>query len=202
MADGDQNELAKAAKHYWADAGYAPGGTIREVDYKAASRGQDPIFAGIKIVDCDTHVTEAPDLFTSRAPARLKDKVPHIRRVDGADRWFVGDKNFGRIGGNVVGADNNKLLGRVGFPTFEQGHPGATQTKARLQAMDDMGIYAQICYHNSGVTQAGSLMSLNDNELAVAVIKMFNDAAHEREIESGQRLFSLALLPIWDKAEM
>jgi predicted TIM-barrel fold metal-dependent hydrolase len=202
MADGDQIELAQAAKRYWADEGYDPGGVIREVDYDAASRGLDPTFAGIKIVDCDTHITEPPDLFTSRAPAKFKDKVPHVRRVNGADRWFVGDRDFGRTGGNVLRADHNKLLGRLAFPTLDEGHPGAFDTKARLRMMDDMGIYAQICYQNSGVTQAGSLMTLGNNELAVAVIQMFNDAAHERELESGQRLFSLAHLPIWDKAAM
>jgi predicted TIM-barrel fold metal-dependent hydrolase len=202
MADGDPKELAQAARRYWADEGYDTGGLIREVDRKDALRPMNPAFAGIKIVDCDTHISEPPDLFTSRAPAKLKDKVPRIRRVDGADRWFVGDRNFGRTGGNVIRADHNKLLGRLGFQTLEEGHPGASYTKDRLQWMDEVGIYAQICYQNSGVTQAGSLMSLGDNELAVAIIQMFNDAAYEREAESGQRLFSLALLPIWDKAAM
>ena len=59
--------------------------------------------------------------------------------------------------------------------------------------MDDMGIYAQICYQNSGVTQAGSLMSLGNNDLAVTIVKIYNDAGIERQIESGQRLFTLAI---------
>ena len=65
-----------------------------------------------------------------------------------------------------------------------------------------MGVYAQICYQNSGVTQAGSLMSLGDNDLALTIIKIYNDAAAERQEESGQRLFTLAHLPLWDKAAM
>jgi len=202
MADGDLNELATAAKRYWADAGHDPGGIIREVDYKAHSRGLNPAFEGIKIVDCDTHFSEPPDVFTSRAPAKFKDRVPHVRRVDGVDHWFVGDRDFGWPGGNVIRKDKNKLLGRLAFNTFEEGDPGAYRVKERLQAMDDMGVYAQICYQNSGVTQAGSLMSLGDNELAVTIIKLFNDAAFDRQDESGQRLFSLAHLPIWDKAAM
>jgi hypothetical protein len=112
---------------------------------------------GVKIVDCDTHVTEAPDMFTKRAPAKFKGKVPEVRRVDGVDRWFVGDRNFGSLGGNVIRADNNKLLGRLAFPTIGEGHIGAWDNKARVQSMDDMGVYAQICFQNSGVTQAGSL---------------------------------------------
>lgn len=202
MADDQKTELAASAKKYWSSEGYTEGGVIREVDYAAESKGLNPALAGIKIVDCDTHFTEPPDLFTSRAPASMKDRVPYIKRVDGVDKWFVGDRDFGSTGGNVIRADNNKLLGRLAFPALEQGHPGAFSVKERLQAMDDMGVYAQIIYQNSGVTQAGSLMSLRDNEVAVGVMKMFNDAAAERQVESGQRLFSLALLPIWDKATL
>jgi predicted TIM-barrel fold metal-dependent hydrolase len=198
----ETTELASAARKYWSADGYTPGGVIRKVDYKAASTGLHPSLKGIKIVDCDTHVTEAPDMFTSRAPARLKDKVPRVRRVKGVDRWFVGDRDFGTLGGNVIAADNNKLLGRLAFPTIDEGHPSAHDTKQRLRAMDDMGVYAQICYQNSGVTQAGSLMTLGDPELALSVIKIYNDAAAERQQESGQRLFTLAHLPIWDQAEM
>ena len=118
------------------------------------------------------------------------------------DRWFVGNRDFGSMGGNVIRADNNKLLGRLAFPTIEEGHQGAHNVKARLRAMDDMGVYAQICYQNSGVTQAGSLMSLGDMELAETVIRIYNDAAAERQKESGQRLFTLAHLPLWDQAAM
>ena len=198
----EKTDLASDARKYWSAGGYTKGGVIRQVDYAAASKGLHPSLEGIKIVDCDTHITEAPDMFTSRAPAALKDKVPRVRRVNGVDRWFIGDRDFGTLGGNVIAADNNKLLGRLAFQTIEEGHKGAHDTKHRLQAMDDMGVYAQICYHNSGVTQAGSLMSLRDNDLAVSVIKIYNDAAAERQEESGQRLFTLAHLPIWDKAAM
>jgi predicted TIM-barrel fold metal-dependent hydrolase len=202
MTDDATTELASAARKYWSSEGYTAGGILREVDYAAASKGLNPALQGIKIVDCDTHMTEAPDLFTARAPAKYKDKVPKVRRVNGVDRWFVGDRDFGSLGGNVIRADNNKLLGRLAFPTIDEGHPSAYQVKPRLQAMDDMGVYAQICYQNSGVTQAGSLMALGDNELAVTILKIYNDAAAERQQESGQRLFTLGHLPLWDKAQM
>ena len=202
MDEVNTKELAGAAATYWHEEGWKAGGVIREVDYAINSRGLDPALKGIKIVDTDSHVTESPDLFTSRAPAKYKDKVPKVRRVDGVDRWFVGDQNFGSLGGNVIGADHNKLLGRLAFPTMEEGHQGAHNTKARLEAMDDMGIHAQICFQNSGVTQAGSLMALGDNELAVTILRIYNDAAIERQEESGNRLFTLPHLPLWDKAAM
>ena len=202
MTEDNETALASDARKYWSAEGYTAGGVMRQVDYAAASKGLHPTLKGIKIVDCDTHFTEPPDLFTSRAPAALKDKVPQVRRVDGVDRWFVGSRDFGSLGGNVIRADNNKLLGRLAFPTIDEGHQGAHNVKARLQAMDDMGVYAQICYQNSGVTQAGSLMSLGDNALAETVIRIYNDAAAERQTESGQRLFTLAHLPLWNQAAM
>jgi uncharacterized protein len=203
MADADAKELAQSARKYWSAEGYTEGGVIREVDYSTQSGGLDPMFEGIKIVDTDTHITEAPDLFTSRAPAALKDKVPYVKLdADGVERWYVGDRNFGSMGGNVIRKDNNKLLGRLAFPKLEQAHPGGHLIKERLQAMDDMGVYAQIAFQNSGVTQAGSLMSLGDNDLALKIVEMYNDASAEYQEQSGQRIFNMAHLPFWDKAAL
>ncbi len=200
MADADPNDIAQNARKYWSAEGYTRGGVIREVDYSTQAGGLDPSLTGIKIVDTDTHITEAPDLFTSRAPAKYKDKVPYVKRdEDGVDRWYVGDRNFGSMGGNVIRADNNKLLGRLAFPKLEEAHPGGHLMAPRLQAMDDMGVYAQVCYQNSGVTQAGSLMSLGDNDLALAIIQMYNDASAEYQQVSGQRIFNMAHLPFWDQ---
>ena len=107
MSDADPQELAQNAKRYWSAEGYTEGGVIREVDYASQSGGLHPSLAGIRIVDTDTHITEAPDLFTSRAPAALKDKMPVVKRVNDTDRWFVGDRDFGTLGGNVIRADKN-----------------------------------------------------------------------------------------------
>jgi predicted TIM-barrel fold metal-dependent hydrolase len=203
MADADAAELAQSARKYWSSDGYKTGGVIREVDYATQSGGLDPMFAGIKIVDTDTHITEAPDLFTSRAPAKFRDKVPYVKcDPDGVERWYVGDRNFGSMGGNVIRKDNNKLLGRLAFPLLEEAHPGGHLIKPRLQAMDDMGIHAQVGYQNSGVTQAGSLMSLGDNDLALAIIQMYNDASAEYQQVSGQRIFNMAHLPFWDQKSL
>jgi uncharacterized protein len=202
MSD-DTKEMAQNARKYWSAEGYTEGGVIREVDYSTQSGGLDPMFEGIKIVDCDTHITEAPDLFTSRAPAGYKDKMPYVKLdADGVERWYVGDRNFGSMGGNVIRKDNNKLLGRLAFPKLEQAHPGGHIIKDRIRAMDDMGIYAQIAFQNSGVTQAGSLMSLGDNDLAIKIVQIYNDASADIQRESGNRIFNMAHLPFWDKAAM
>jgi uncharacterized protein len=203
MADKATSTVLKAgaddARRYWLDEGRAAGGYIRKVDFARHARGIDPLFQGIKIIDCDTHFTEPPDLWTANAPAGLRDKMPHVKRIDGADRWFIGDKDFGSLGGNVIARDHNKLLGRLAFQNYDQINEGSYDVKARLKEMDAMGVWGQICFQNGGVTQAGSLKALGDEQLALTVLQMFNDACADRMKQSGDRINCMASLPYWDK---
>lgn len=189
------------AKRYWLEEGWSPGGYVRTVTPAEYNTGVNPLFAGIRIVDCDTHFTEPADLFTKHAPAGMKSRMPFVKRVNGVDYWYVGDLSFGSIGGNVIGADNSKLLGRLAYQTFEEIHPGSYSVKERLKAMDAAGVWAHICFQNSGLTQAGSLAALTDREVALAVVKTYNDFCVEVTRESGNRIFPLALVPYWDKTE-
>jgi len=134
---------ADDARWYWLAEGWAPGGFIREVDFAKHGQGVDPLFKGIKIVDCDTHFTEPPDLWTANAPAGMKDKMPHVKRINGADHWFVGEKNFGSMGGNVIAKDRNKLLGRLAFQNYDQITPGSYDVAERLKDMDAMGVWGR-----------------------------------------------------------
>lgn len=190
---------ADDAKRYWLDEGRGPGGFVREVDYAANARGIDPLFEGIKIIDCDTHFTEPRDLWTSNAPAGMKDKMPHVERIDGADKWIVCGRDFGSMGGNVIAKDKNKLLGRLAYQNYDQIAPGSFDLKERLKDMDDMGIWGHICFQNGGVTQAGSLVALDDEPLAISITEIYNDACKDRMDASGGRINCMATLPYWDK---
>ena len=206
MSNGKGATVVKAraddAKRYWLDEGRGPGGFVREVDYAANARGLDPMFEGIRIVDCDTHFTEPRDLWTANAPVGMKDKMPHVERIDGADKWFVCGRDFGSMGGNVIAKDKNKLLGRLAYQNYDQIAPGSFDLKERLKDMDDMGVWAHICFQNGGVTQAGSLVALDDEPLAVAITQIYNDACKDRMDASGGRVNCMATLPYWDKALM
>ena len=190
------------ARKYWLDEGRQPGGTIREIDHSQYQVGVHPLFDGIKIIDCDTHFTEPPDLFQRLAPARLKDKMPRVVTKDGIVRWYVGDKDFGSYGGNVVSKDRNKLLGRLSFTNYDLIHPGSFRVKDRLDEMDKNGIWGHITFQNGGVTQAGALMGLKDPEVIATIIRIYNDACLERMEESGGRIMGMAQLPYWDNKFM
>ncbi|MYE06859.1 MAG: amidohydrolase, partial [Chloroflexi bacterium] len=87
---------------------------------------------GIPVIDIDSHYTEPPDLWTSRAPAKYKDAVPHITLNDeGQQRWTVlDDIDFGPPGFTVVRDDGKKEYGTISLDSFENMSKAATEPKA------------------------------------------------------------------------
>ena len=182
----------------WVMDGLEPGGgALKKVD---SVQGPTALTQGIGIVDCDTHLSEAPDLWTSRAPAGLKSKMPYVKHVQGLDLWHIGDDVIGPIGTTVLDPARNKLLGKLSWPTFEQMDPGSWDVKPRLDFMDTFGVQAQICYPNAGGIISGPVLRAHgDDEYAKTVLRIYNEARAEQQAESGNRIFPQAVLPMWDR---
>lgn len=161
------------------------------------------LLKGIKIIDADTHLSEPHDLWTSRAPAGLKDRVPRIKMLNtGQLSWVIDDdKPIGGVGASplsVIRKDGSKSRSLEFFDfKIEDVHEGAYDAKARLKVMDETGIFAQIAYPNV-LGFGGQNAGLVDTELKIASIEIFNDAMAELQAESGNRIFPMALLPWWD----
>ena len=49
------------------------------------------LFEKYKVIDIDTHITEPAGVWTDRVASKWGDKVPHIRKIEGRDMWFIGD---------------------------------------------------------------------------------------------------------------
>ena len=156
----------------------------------------------VKVIDADTHMTERHDLWTTRAPSKFKDRVPHVTQVDGAATWVVDGEVLGRAGaGGVV--DTNGVKGRSFEGLYEweieQAHAPAYDPVARVALMDEIGVWAQIVY--PGVVGLGGQNLadvVRDVELRTLCLEIFNDANGELQAESGNRLLPMALLPAWD----
>ncbi|MEZ5261891.1 MAG: hypothetical protein R2755_08950 [Acidimicrobiales bacterium] len=55
--------------------------------------------SGYTIIDVDTHVSEAPDLWTSRVPASMRDRVPRLEQdARGRDIWVIDGKRTSLAG--------------------------------------------------------------------------------------------------------
>ena len=63
---------------------------------RVSNRGGEERMAGVferyKVIDVDTHVTEPPDVWTSRVSSKWGDLVPHVVRMGKKDMWMIGDK--------------------------------------------------------------------------------------------------------------
>lgn len=156
--------------------------------------------SGYTIIDVDTHVTELPDLWTSRAPASMRDRVPRVETAEnGRMSWIVGDKSMLANPGMTAtaGAGTFKKPPR----TFEEMHPGAYDAKARLKYMDQMGIWAMVMYPNVGGFGAQQFLKLGDPELMLTCVKIYNDWQSEWASADSRRLLPITSLPFWDVNE-
>jgi predicted TIM-barrel fold metal-dependent hydrolase len=156
----------------------------------------------VKVVDADTHLTERHDLWTSRAPAGMRDRMPHVEQVDGEATWVVEGAVIGRAGaGGVVDKDNVK--GRSFEALYEweidRIHTAAYDPVARLEMMDEAGVWAQIIFPNVvGLGGQNISSAVEDAALRLLCVEIYNDSNAEMQAQSGNRLLPMAILPAWD----
>jgi uncharacterized protein len=156
----------------------------------------------VKVIDADTHMTEQHDLWTSRAPASLMERVPQVARLDGMACWCVDGAILGRAGaGGVVDNHGNKGRSFEGLWEWEidRAHAASYDPVARVQLMDELGVYAQVVFPGVvGLGGQGLANVVEDVALRTMCLEIFNDASAEIQAESGNRLLPMALLPAWD----
>ncbi len=159
------------------------------------------VFGGRKVIDVDTHLVEPFDLWTSRAPASMRDRLPRVKIIDGVRSWVIDDDKMlskGAIPACTISKDGIKWPG-LDFvqKQIEEVHPGSYSVRERVAVMDQMGIDAQIIYPN--ILGFGGQKAVDvDDQLRLATVQIFNDAMAEMQVESGQRMFPMAMLPWWD----
>jgi predicted TIM-barrel fold metal-dependent hydrolase len=155
---------------------------------------------GISVIDADTHVSEWHDLWTSRAPAGFKDRVPQVKKVGDQLHWVIdGDKSLGMAcPSSAIHKDGSKSRGeQFVWWQLDEVHAGSYNVKARVAYMDQSGIAAQIAYPNV-LGFGGQRAAMVDPELRLLATQLYNDAMAEMQAESGNRIFPMALLPWWD----
>ena len=153
------------------------------------------------VVDADSHWSEPADLFTKRAPAHLKDRVPHHEVIDGNRMWVMDGVPIGMAGsGAVIGRDGKKAPSEIGLHQWhvEDAHKGAYDPEARLQVLDDFGIDAQVIFPSTIGLGGQGLGQIADQDLCRIAVEIYNDGMAEIQADSGNRLLPMPLMPAWD----
>jgi len=124
-----------------------------------------------------------------------------VRVLEGKTSWVIdSDKSIGTGASpsSTIRKDGSKIFGRL-YENYriDQVHAGSYDAKARLEVLDQAGIWAQVVYPNI-LGFGGQRSAKVDPALRLVCVQIYNDAMAEFQQESSQRLFPMALLPWWD----
>ncbi len=98
-----------------------------------------------KIIDCDQHVIEPPDLWENYLPKKYHDQAPRlVKDEDGGDAWLLG-QNTESLGLVAAMHQTPETLKWTGV-RYADMHPGITQPKGRLELMDEDGVSAAVFF--------------------------------------------------------
>ena len=157
------------------------------------------LFDRIKAIDVDTHITEPPDVWTSRVASKWGDRVPHVKQKDGRDLWCIGDQMIGGPGFTTMAGFSGS------YPECPTGYSDIPKSsydaKERLRYMDAEGIWAQVLYPNVGGFGSGGFLKLEDPALMLECVRAYNDFLVEWCSEDPSRLVPVAAMPFWDVGE-
>ena len=173
------------------------------------------------VISVDDHVLEPPDLWTSRAPASIRDRVPRL--VSRADRytfkhgkaikgppdpsstevwdvWQFEDFAFPLFESlAAAGIDHDKI--NNGPIHYADVAAGAKFQKDRLVDMSSNHVEASACFPNTLPRFCGQTFSeRTDRELGLWALRTYNDWVVEDWCggEGAGRLIPVTVAPLWD----
>ncbi len=158
------------------------------------------LFAEHAVIDVDTHVTEPPDLWTSRLPSKWHDQVPRVERIKNRDFWVINGKK-GLAPGAISMAGYDGRPPNEFPPTYDDIDPAAYDAKARLAHMDKENIHAQVLYPNVGGFGSQNFLNMDNEALKLACVQVYNDFLTEWASADPGRLLPVTALPFWDVGE-
>jgi predicted TIM-barrel fold metal-dependent hydrolase len=149
-----------------------------------------------RIIDVDTHITEPPDVWTSRVATKHRDLVPRVEHVDGKDVWMLGDQRIGLVGPTAPAGWRNPM------PDTPSGyadiHPASFDSTARLELMDQRGVWAEVLYPNVAGFGGQKFLMLGDRELMYECVRAYNDFQLDWCSVDPRRLIPTMATPFWD----
>jgi predicted TIM-barrel fold metal-dependent hydrolase len=148
------------------------------------------------LIDVDSHITETPDTWVDRVADKYRDRVPRVERINGQDTWLIDGQIATPVGPTAPAGwtEPMPMMPR----TYGDLLPAAYDAKARLELLDDIGIWAQLLYPNVGGFGGQRFLRLGDRELMYECVRAYNDWQHDWASADPARLIPVASMPFWD----
>ena len=146
---------------------------------------------GLRVIDADTHLTEAHDLWTKRAPAKYKDRVPHVEESTAGpcgSSTVSSSASPAAAGSSTATAARAAPLEALFEWTTGPGppagfrHQGAHRGDGRVRHLRP-GLFP----NSIGLGGQGISNIVKDPVLRLLCVQIYNDAMAEVQAESGGR---------------
>jgi predicted TIM-barrel fold metal-dependent hydrolase len=149
------------------------------------------------MISADSHVCEPADVFTSRVPATMRSRVPHVVNDDGVDYWVVEGAAWKKaLSGNAVGAgDRFDWEHRPLRRTADHVRVGAYDPGAFVADNEADGVWGAVVYP----TQCLALYSeMTDSDAKLAAFDAYNSWIIEFASFDPGRLKPVVVLDVDD----
>ncbi len=151
------------------------------------------------LVSVDDHVVEPPDLFEGHLPERFRGAAPHVERTeDGSDVWVFNGTVIPNVGLNAVAGRPKEEYG-VDPTSFDEMRPGCYDVDERVKDMNAGGVLASMNFPSFPGFSGRLFAACEDKELALAVLRAYNDWHIDTWCGSHPgRFIPMALPVMWD----
>lgn len=155
--------------------------------------------------DCHIDLGWLPaDLFVSQAPARFRNRVPHVVESGGGLVWRAGDTDMGGVAGTSlrgrreregVSKHVDRMIGTGLYEDADRGTFRPTTPELRIKDQEMDGVDAEVIY---GIVGVGSWLRQHDPELLSVIYQIYNDWVAGFCRSNPERLKALACIPNHD----
>ncbi len=174
-----------------------------------------------RIISVDDHVVEPKDLWTSRLPARYRERGPRVERKLGymrfdffvstfvedadhpearwCDQWAYDDLRWPFAAGFAAIGPLHDLAATTPV-TYDDMLPGCYDQTARLADMDRNHVEASLCFPTFPRFCGVAFLEREDKELAWLCVRAYNDFMIDEWCTGAGagRLIPLTIIPLWD----
>jgi predicted TIM-barrel fold metal-dependent hydrolase len=147
------------------------------------------------LISVDDHVLEHPRVWEERlSTTKWGDRIPHVERSNGADRWVVDGQTLPLTGRGSIGA---LLADRAASPAHWSEVPAQAHDPAeRLKAMDVDRVDVSVLYPTVAGMAGETFGQLQDPELELACVQAYNDWLLEEWASASPRFVPQCLVPL------
>jgi predicted TIM-barrel fold metal-dependent hydrolase len=151
------------------------------------------------LISVDDHLVEPPNMFDAHLPARYRDRAPRVETDrHGNDVWVFEGAKIPNIGLNAVAGKPKEEYG-VEPTAFDEMRPGCWDVHERVKDMSAGGVLASMCFPSFPGFSGRVFANVEDKDLALAVLRAYNDWHVDEWCGSYPgRFIPMGLPVLWD----